>query len=153
MGHQVIEIMKPEEQAKHHPLFHYKRDSPLPVLLNIWKRIQECHGLFKTGHGLLQAIGLFSLLARQSQIVHGLLFILTPYVVVGQQLIVFFQPFSVYFFYGPTDLFMYLLASLKQQAVIGDFLSQGMLEDIFQLRKKLLLVDKFQALKIEQMHP
>ncbi len=46
---------------------------------------------------------------------------------------------------------MNLLSPLEKQAIIGDFLGEGMLEDVFQFRKKTLLVNELQALKIEEM--
>ena len=46
---------------------------------------------------------------------------------------------------------MDLLPPLEKQAVVGHLLSQGMFEDVLQLRKQALLVDKLQSLKVNEI--
>ena len=62
-----------------------------------------------------------------------------------------FQSFRIERFDGLAYFFMNLLSSFLQQAVISDFLGEGVFKDILQLRKKTLLVNEFQSLKVKKM--
>jgi len=63
--------------------------------------------------------------------------------VVGEQFVVFFKALGVEVLYGSSYLLVNLLSPLEKQAVIGYLLGEGVLEDIFQLREKLFLRNKF----------
>ncbi len=70
---------------------------------------------------------------------------------VSEQFIVFFKAVRIDFFYGPSYLLVNLLFPFIKKAVIGDLLSEGVFEYVFQLWKKLLLGNKFQTLKVQEM--
>jgi hypothetical protein len=68
-----------------------------------------------------------------------------------QQSVELFQPFGHQILEHITNPGMYLSAFLDQDALISGFLSQGVLEDVFQLGEALHLLDKLGALQPLQL--
>ncbi|MBW2050576.1 MAG: hypothetical protein JRJ09_18935, partial [Deltaproteobacteria bacterium] len=88
---------------------------------------------------------------RQLKVFHGLLPIAAQHIVMGQDLTELLAPVRVDFLHGPPDLFVDLLSALGQQAVVGDLLGEGMLEDVLKLREERFLMDELQSLKVQEM--
>ncbi len=65
---------------------------------------------------------------------------------VGEQLVVFFEPFRIEGLYDSSYLLMNLLSPLEKQAVIGDLLGEGMFEDIGRLGIDPPLIEEFRVL-------
>ncbi len=86
----------------------------MSVLLGLGQGIEERHGLIKIGLGLLHGVELGRLLVGQIQILNRLVRVGTACIVVGQQLIVFFEPIRIEGFNSFSYLFMNLLSPLKK---------------------------------------
>ena len=68
----------------------------------------------------------------------------------GKHLVELFQPLGIKRFNRFAYSFVNLLSSLHEQAVIGHFLSDGVLEYLLQFGKKAFFINKFQPLQVDQ---
>ena len=69
---------------------------------------------------------------------------------ISKKLVIFLQPLRIDLLDGLTDLLMNFPSPLQEQTVVCHLLREGVLEDVFQLREELLLVNQLQTLKIEE---
>src|SRR5262245_32083384 len=90
---------------------------------------------------------LHGLLSSQVQIFYGFLRIATATVVMREVAVVLLQAIAIELFDRISDLLVLRFALLLQYRVIGDILRQGVLEDILDLGKRGLFVEKLLVLE------
>ena len=84
------------------------------------------------------------------EIIHRLCNGLSLLEVVGEGLVEIRQSVMKQILHDFSNLFMDVLAFLIEQAIVDDFLREGMLEDVFQIRLKGSCPDEIQSLQTHQ---
>ena len=127
-----------------------KQIALLPLILGI-EDLLNVEGLFEETHCL--GIGIDGRRAGGGflPVVYPLRKVIASGVVVGEHLVELMEPIGVELFYGPADFPVDLLSPGEEEAVVGNFLREGMLEDVLEFGEEPLLVDQFETLEVEQV--
>ena len=120
-------------------------------LIPRWARgeaLQQRERAFQVLHRLMQGSARHGLRPGEAQILDGLGLIGAARIMMRQIRKVIVQGRGIQELDGPSHILMQLLAALLEDRVVGDLLGQRVLEDIFDVRDRRLLVDELAKLEV-----
>ena len=89
-GQDLVILFKIQDQFEYHDLIYYQGDATSMVHFVLGHRVKEFHGLIKIAFRFLNSMDSFRLPVGKVQILHSLIPVVTPSVMVSEQLVVFF---------------------------------------------------------------